>query len=80
MLVKHMTARSRGEADLTALIQQTSGGVGSVTDAIDSTQFTIEELLAITTTVKNMRGTITTAHCYTSEGIRHSIAVRTQML
>ncbi len=56
---------------------QTSGGVGSVTDAIDATQFTLEELQAITTTVKNMSNgrALVTAHCYTSEGIRHSIAV-----
>jgi imidazolonepropionase-like amidohydrolase len=68
-----------GDADSASPARQTSGGVGSVTDAIDSTQFTLEELLAITTTVKNMRGTITTAHCYTSEGIRHSIAVSDQV-
>jgi len=51
----------------------TSGGVGSVTDKLEATQFTTEEIRAITSTVKNMGGIITTAHCYTNEGIRHSI-------
>ncbi|KZT50788.1 hypothetical protein CALCODRAFT_444068 [Calocera cornea HHB12733] len=51
----------------------TSGGVGSVTDALEATQLTKEEIVAITTTVKNMGGIITTSHCYTNEGIRHSI-------
>ncbi|EJU01409.1 hypothetical protein DACRYDRAFT_53221 [Dacryopinax primogenitus] len=51
----------------------TSGGVGSVTDKLEATQLTKEEIIAITTTVKNMGGIITTSHCYTNDGIRHSI-------
>ncbi|KAH8930713.1 hypothetical protein BT69DRAFT_1255212 [Atractiella rhizophila] len=52
----------------------TSGGVGSVTDKLEGTQFTIPELQAISTTVKNMGGRLVTAHCYTSAGIRHALA------
>ncbi|KAH8919914.1 hypothetical protein BT69DRAFT_1309158 [Atractiella rhizophila] len=53
----------------------TSGGVGSVTDVLEGTQFTQEELKAITGTVKNMSAgkSLVTTHCYTSEGIRHAI-------
>ncbi|KAL7415897.1 hypothetical protein BDY24DRAFT_380424 [Mrakia frigida] len=51
----------------------TSGGVGSITDALEAIQFTIPELQAITTTVRQMGGRLVTSHCYTSAGIRHSI-------
>ncbi|KAI8802784.1 amidohydrolase [Cladochytrium replicatum] len=51
----------------------TSGGVLSPTDKLESIQFTVEELQAITGTVKAMKGTMVTAHCMTSEAIRHSI-------
>lgn len=52
----------------------TSGGIASETDKLESMQFTIEELQAITTVTKNMGGTLVTAHCYTAEGVRHAIA------
>jgi imidazolonepropionase-like amidohydrolase len=52
----------------------TSGGIASPTDQLESIQFTVEELQAITTVNKNMGGTLVTAHCYTSEGVRHAIA------
>ncbi|KAJ0343243.1 hypothetical protein COL154_013464 [Colletotrichum chrysophilum] len=52
----------------------TSGGIASATDKLESLQFTVEELQAITTVNKNMGGTLVTAHCYTAEGVRHAIA------
>jgi imidazolonepropionase-like amidohydrolase len=54
----------------------TSGGIASATDKLESLQFTVEELKAITTVATNMGGpgTIVTAHCYTAEGVRHAIA------
>ncbi|KAI0168504.1 amidohydrolase [Pestalotiopsis sp. NC0098] len=52
----------------------TSGGIASATDKLESLQFTVEELQAITTVAKNMGATLVTAHCYTAEGIRHAIA------
>jgi imidazolonepropionase-like amidohydrolase len=52
----------------------TSGGIASTTDKLESLQFTVEELQAITTVNKNMGGTLVTAHCYTAEGVRHAIA------
>jgi imidazolonepropionase-like amidohydrolase len=52
----------------------TSGGIASATDKLESLQFTVEELQAITTVNKNMGGTLVTAHCYTAEGVRHAMA------
>lgn len=52
----------------------TSGGIASATDTLESLQFTVEELRAISTVTKNMGGTLVTAHCYTAEGVRHAIA------
>ncbi|KAH8646125.1 hypothetical protein BX600DRAFT_555851 [Xylariales sp. PMI_506] len=52
----------------------TSGGIASATDKLESLQFTVEELQAITTVAKNMGATLVTAHCYTAEGVRHAIA------
>ncbi|TVY82943.1 Uncharacterized protein LSUE1_G003143 [Lachnellula suecica] len=51
----------------------TSGGIASETDPIDSIQFSIAELKAITSTCHNMKGTLVTAHCYTVPGILHAI-------
>jgi imidazolonepropionase-like amidohydrolase len=51
----------------------TSGGIASETDKLEGIQFTIEELKAITTTCHNMGGTLVTAHCYTSAGVRHAL-------
>lgn len=52
----------------------TSGGIASETDKLESLQFTVEELQAISTVTENMGGTLVTAHCYTAEGVRHAIA------
>jgi imidazolonepropionase-like amidohydrolase len=52
----------------------TSGGIASDTDPIDSIQFSIEELRAITSVCSAMKGTLVTAHCYTAEGIEHALA------
>ncbi|KAE9405601.1 Xaa--Pro dipeptidase [Gymnopus androsaceus JB14] len=50
------------------------GGVASETDAIETVQYTAEEIRAITTTCKQMGGkTKATAHAYTVEAIRHAI-------
>ncbi|KAF7329671.1 Amidohydro-rel domain-containing protein [Mycena kentingensis (nom. inval.)] len=49
------------------------GGVASETDAIETVQFTAEEIKAITTTARQMGGKIVTAHAYTVEAIRHAI-------
>ncbi|KAF9078641.1 hypothetical protein BDP27DRAFT_1309930 [Rhodocollybia butyracea] len=49
------------------------GGVASETDAIETVQYTAEELRAITTTCKQMGGKLSTAHAYTVESIRHAI-------
>jgi imidazolonepropionase-like amidohydrolase len=51
----------------------TSGGIASQTDKLESLQFTVEELQAISTVAKNMGATRVTAHCYTAEGVRHAI-------
>jgi len=49
------------------------GGVASPTDAIETVQFTAEELQAITTTCRQMGGKIVTAHAYTDAAVRHAI-------
>ncbi|KAJ7764617.1 hypothetical protein DFH07DRAFT_882185 [Mycena maculata] len=49
------------------------GGVASETDAIETVQYTAEEIGAITTTCKQMGGKMTTAHAYTVDAIRHAI-------
>lgn len=50
----------------------TSGGFLSETDRLESVQFTLEEIKAITIT-RNMGGTLVTAHAYTAEAVRHAI-------
>lgn len=50
-----------------------SGGVASPTDAIDTVQFTPEEVRAITTCAANA-GTYVTAHAYTPAAIRQALA------
>jgi hypothetical protein len=42
-------------------------------DKLDSTQLTAEEIRAIVNVVDDMKGTLVTAHAYTSEGIRRAI-------
>ncbi|KAJ7720797.1 hypothetical protein B0H16DRAFT_1738634 [Mycena metata] len=49
------------------------GGVASETDAIETVQYTAEEIRAITTTCAQMGGKMTTAHAYTVDAIRHAI-------
>ncbi|KAI0079251.1 hypothetical protein K474DRAFT_1736345 [Panus rudis PR-1116 ss-1] len=49
------------------------GGVASPTDAIETVQFTPEEVRAITKTCEQMGGIHTTAHAYTDASIRHAI-------
>ncbi|WWD17726.1 hypothetical protein CI109_102167 [Kwoniella shandongensis] len=46
-----------------------SGGVASLTDKLDSEQFTVPEIKAICDTVRMM----VTAHCFTSQGARNAI-------
>ncbi|POY72943.1 hypothetical protein BMF94_4019 [Rhodotorula taiwanensis] len=49
------------------------GGVASATDAIETVQYSPEELRAITSTCWQMGRIHTTAHAYTPEAIRHAI-------
>ncbi|OSD00232.1 hypothetical protein PYCCODRAFT_1446370 [Trametes coccinea BRFM310] len=49
------------------------GGVASPTDAIETVQFTAEEIRAITTTCKQMGNKHTTAHAYTDASVLHAI-------
>ncbi|KAL1941483.1 hypothetical protein VTO73DRAFT_7300 [Trametes versicolor] len=49
------------------------GGVASPTDAIETVQFTAEEIAAITTTCKQMGNKHTTAHAYTDASVLHAI-------
>ncbi|KAK1220542.1 hypothetical protein PQX77_016682 [Marasmius sp. AFHP31] len=49
------------------------GGVASETDAIETVQYTAEEIQAITTSCRQMGGKMATAHAYTVEAIRHAI-------
>lgn len=44
-----------------------------MTDAIETVQFTAEEIRAITTTCKQMGNVHTTAHAYTNESVLHAI-------
>jgi len=50
-----------------------SGGVASLTDKLESSQFRVDEIKAICDTVRMMKGTLVTAHCFTSEGARNAI-------
>ncbi|ORX37953.1 hypothetical protein BD324DRAFT_623941 [Kockovaella imperatae] len=50
-----------------------SGGVASLTDKLESSQFTVAEIKAICDTCRMMGGTLVTAHCFTSEGARNAI-------
>lgn len=49
------------------------GGVASETDAIETVQYSPEELRAITGVCKAMGNKLTTAHAYTSEAVRHAV-------
>jgi len=61
----------RGGADFIKIM--CGGGVASPTDAIETVQFTAEEVKAITTTCSQMGGKHTTAHAYTDASVRHAI-------
>ncbi|WVQ62023.1 uncharacterized protein L199_000156 [Kwoniella botswanensis] len=50
-----------------------SGGVASPTDKLDSEQFTVAEIKAICDTVRMMKGTLVTAHCFTSAAAQNAI-------
>ncbi|GAA5847824.1 hypothetical protein JCM9279_006650 [Rhodotorula babjevae] len=49
------------------------GGVASATDAIETVQYSSEEIRAITDTCRQMGRKHTTAHAYTVEAIRHAV-------
>nr|XP_031859694.1 uncharacterized protein CI109_004969 [Kwoniella shandongensis]KAA5526766.1 hypothetical protein CI109_004969 [Kwoniella shandongensis] len=49
------------------------GGVLSETDAIESVQYSAEEVRACTQTAKAMGGRLVTAHAYTDEAILHAV-------
>ncbi|KAI0653519.1 hypothetical protein C8Q70DRAFT_1035305 [Cubamyces menziesii] len=49
------------------------GGVASPTDAIETVQFTAEEIRAVTTTCTQMGNKHTTAHAYTDASVLHAI-------
>ncbi|KAI0359611.1 hypothetical protein OH77DRAFT_1420148 [Trametes cingulata] len=61
----------KGGADFIKIM--CGGGVASPTDAIETVQFTAEEIRAITTTCKQMGGKHTTAHAYTDASVLHAI-------
>ncbi|KAF7561861.1 hypothetical protein G7046_g2289 [Stylonectria norvegica] len=52
----------------------TLGGIASTTDKLETLQFIVEELQAITTANSNSKDALATVYCYTVEGIRHAIA------
>lgn len=70
-VLKAVREELRGGADFIKV--HCGGGVASPTDAIETVQFTAEELRAITTTCRQMGGKIVTAHAYTDEAVRHAI-------
>ncbi|GAA5854886.1 hypothetical protein JCM8547_004110 [Rhodosporidiobolus lusitaniae] len=49
------------------------GGVASATDAIETVQYSAEEIQAITKTCHQMGRVHTTAHAYTDEAIHHAV-------
>ncbi|BGP18807.1 hypothetical protein JCM10213v2_006887 [Rhodosporidiobolus nylandii] len=49
------------------------GGVASETDGIETVQYTAEEIQAVTTTCRQMKRPLVTAHAYTNEAIRHAV-------
>ncbi|RPD57732.1 hypothetical protein L226DRAFT_554267 [Lentinus tigrinus ALCF2SS1-7] len=61
----------KGGADFIKIM--CGGGVASPTDSIESVQFTVEEIRAITTTCAQMGNVHTTAHAYTDAAVRHAI-------
>ncbi|KAH9855976.1 hypothetical protein C2E23DRAFT_812849 [Lenzites betulinus] len=61
----------RGGADFIKIM--CGGGVASPTDAIETVQYTAEEIRAITTTCQQMGNKHTTAHAYTDASVLHAI-------
>ncbi|GAA6003455.1 hypothetical protein JCM10207_000341 [Rhodosporidiobolus poonsookiae] len=49
------------------------GGVASATDAIETVQYSAEEIRAVTDTCRQMGRKLSTAHAYTCEAIRHAV-------
>ncbi|EPT00337.1 hypothetical protein FOMPIDRAFT_1122817 [Fomitopsis schrenkii] len=70
-VLKAVREELRGGADFIKI--HCGGGVASPTDAIETIQFTAEELLAITATCAQMGNKMTTAHAYTDEAVLHAI-------
>jgi len=50
------------------------GGVASETDAIETVQYSPEEIRAITSTAWQMGKKMCTAHAYTPEAIEHAVS------
>ncbi|CDO68853.1 hypothetical protein BN946_scf185035.g6 [Trametes cinnabarina] len=71
IVLKAVREELKGGADFIKVM--CGGGVASPTDAIETVQFTAEELCAITTTCKQMGGKHTTAHAYTDASVLHAI-------
>ncbi|KZT72285.1 Xaa--Pro dipeptidase, partial [Daedalea quercina L-15889] len=70
-VLKAVREELRGGADFIKV--HCGGGVASPTDAIETVQFTAEELRAITTTCTQMGNKMTTAHAYTDAAVLHAI-------
>ncbi|KAI0724693.1 hypothetical protein C8Q72DRAFT_786828 [Fomitopsis betulina] len=70
-VLKAVREELRGGADFIKI--HCGGGVASPTDAIETVQFTAEELRAITATSTQMNNKMTTAHAYTDEAVIHAI-------
>ncbi|TFY55264.1 hypothetical protein EVJ58_g8358 [Rhodofomes roseus] len=70
-VLKAVREELKGGADFIKV--HCGGGVASPTDAIETVQFTAEELQAITTTCKQMGNKLTTAHAYTDAAVLHAI-------
>ena len=66
-MLKATREELKGGADFMKIM--CGGGVASPTDAIETVQFTAEEIRAITTTARQF-GTYVTAHAYTNESIK----------
>ncbi|KAI0669669.1 hypothetical protein C8Q78DRAFT_1041478 [Trametes maxima] len=61
----------KGGADFIKIM--CGGGVASPTDAIETVQFTADEIRAITTTCRQMGNKHSTAHAYTDASVLHAI-------
>jgi imidazolonepropionase-like amidohydrolase len=68
-----LAARTAFRRGATQLKMCVSGGVVSLTDSLDDTQFTVEELRAAVDEAR-ARGSYVTAHAHNLEGIRNGLA------